>query len=107
MSAMIADELKTYLQAAAQERQVADVRIGLGYTAVMLDDGSVAVLDGPGILQVVSEGGGMGFFGKRVRKVNVRPAVAQSATITHAATHKKGLLDKILRPQVWMGSDAQ
>jgi uncharacterized protein len=40
---MIADELKTYLQAAAQERQVADVRIGLGYTAVMLDDGSVGV----------------------------------------------------------------
>ncbi len=33
----------------------------------------ITVTDGPGILQVVSEGGGMGFFGKRIRKVNVTP----------------------------------
>ena len=32
----------------------------------------ITVTDGPGILQVVSEGGGMGFFGERIRKVNVR-----------------------------------
>jgi uncharacterized protein (DUF4213/DUF364 family) len=31
----------------------------------------VVVTDGPGILQIVSEGGGMGFFGRRIRKVNV------------------------------------
>lgn len=35
----------------------------------------VTVCDGPGILQIVSEGGGMGFFGKRVNKVNVRVSV--------------------------------
>ena len=33
---------------------------------------SITVTDGPGILQVVSEGGGMGSFGERIRKVNVR-----------------------------------
>ncbi len=31
----------------------------------------VVVTDGPGILQIVSEGGGMGFFGRRIRKVNM------------------------------------
>lgn len=32
----------------------------------------VIVVDAPGILQVVSEKGGMGFFGRRIRKVNIR-----------------------------------
>jgi len=32
----------------------------------------VVVTDGPGILQIVSEGGGMGFFGRRIDKVNIR-----------------------------------
>jgi hypothetical protein len=32
----------------------------------------VVVTDPQGILQIVSEGGGMGFFGTRIRKVNIR-----------------------------------
>lgn len=40
---MIADELRTHLKASFAEQLVADVRIGLGYTAVMLEDGNVGV----------------------------------------------------------------
>lgn len=40
---MITDEIKRAAGAAAEGRTVADVRIGLGYTAVMLDDGGVGV----------------------------------------------------------------
>jgi uncharacterized protein (DUF4213/DUF364 family) len=40
---MISEELKKYLQSAGSERQVVDVRIGLGYSAAMLDDGNVGV----------------------------------------------------------------
>jgi uncharacterized protein (DUF4213/DUF364 family) len=32
----------------------------------------VIVKDAAGVLQIVSEGGGMGFFGQRVKKVNIR-----------------------------------
>ena len=40
---MIAEEIRKAVSGAAAERTVADVRIGLGYTAVMLDDGGVGV----------------------------------------------------------------
>jgi uncharacterized protein (DUF4213/DUF364 family) len=33
----------------------------------------ITVTDGPGILRIVSEGGGMGLFGRGIRKVNIRP----------------------------------
>jgi hypothetical protein len=33
----------------------------------------IVVTDGPGILEVVSDGGGTRLFGERVRKMNVRP----------------------------------
>jgi len=42
-----------------------------GHCGVTMLSG-ITVEDGPGILQIVSEGGGMGFFGRRVRKVNIR-----------------------------------
>jgi uncharacterized protein (DUF4213/DUF364 family) len=40
---MIADELRAHAISTTAERRLADVRIGLGYTAVMLDDGSAGV----------------------------------------------------------------
>lgn len=40
---MIAEELRSYLVSSAAEQRLADVRIGLGYTAVMLEDGNVGV----------------------------------------------------------------
>lgn len=36
-------QIKNHLQDAAQERTIADVRIGLGYTAVMLDNGQTGL----------------------------------------------------------------
>lgn len=39
----IRNQIKDRLQSAAQERTVADVRIGLGYTAVMLDNGQTGL----------------------------------------------------------------
>ncbi|NLE11454.1 MAG: DUF364 domain-containing protein [Actinobacteria bacterium] len=40
---MIIDDLRDYLASAFAEQRLADVRIGLGYTAVMLEDGNVGV----------------------------------------------------------------
>ena len=40
---MITDDLRGYLIATLPEQRVTDVRIGLGYTAVMLEDGNVGV----------------------------------------------------------------
>ena len=40
---MIAEELRGHLAAHLPEQRIADVRIGLGYTAVMLEDGNVGV----------------------------------------------------------------
>jgi uncharacterized protein (DUF4213/DUF364 family) len=40
---MLLQHLREYAQARAQEKVVADVRIGLCYTAVLLDDGSAGV----------------------------------------------------------------
>lgn len=77
-TALILGDLDRLLEAAAHCREVALVGAStplapevLGSRGVTLLSG-ITVSDGPGILQVVSEGGGMGFFGKRIRKVNVR-----------------------------------
>jgi uncharacterized protein (DUF4213/DUF364 family) len=79
-TALILGDLDGLLQAAAPCREVALVGAStpllpavLGPRGVTLLSG-VVVTDGAGILRVVSEGGGMGLFGKRVRKVNVRTA---------------------------------
>jgi uncharacterized protein (DUF4213/DUF364 family) len=77
-TALINGTLDPLLQAARGCREVAlvgastplapEVFAPLGVTLLS----GVTVNDGPGVLQVVSEGGGMGFFGPRVRKVNLR-----------------------------------
>lgn len=41
MSALIAERIMHYWQSEAETHQVRDVRLGLGYSAVQLDDGSV------------------------------------------------------------------
>lgn len=76
-TALIVGELDRLLEATRTCREVALVGAStplipevFGPLGVTLLSG-VVVVDGPGILQVVSEGGGMGFFGRRVRKVNV------------------------------------
>jgi uncharacterized protein len=77
-TALILGDLDRLLEAAAHCREVALVGAStplapavFGPRGVTLLSG-ITVTDGSGILQVVSEGGGMGFFGKRIRKVNVR-----------------------------------
>jgi uncharacterized protein len=77
-TALILGDLDGLLEAAADCREVALVGAStplvpaaftpLGVTLLS----GITVIDGPGILQVVSEGGGMGSFGERIRKVNVR-----------------------------------
>jgi hypothetical protein len=78
-TAFVFGDLDRLLDAASGCREVALVGAStplvptvLGSFGVTLLSG-ITVTDGPGILQVVSEGGGMGSFGERVRKVNVRP----------------------------------
>jgi uncharacterized protein len=76
-TALIGGELDALLEDARECREVALV----GASTPLLPEifasrgvtllSGVTVTDGPGILQVVSEGGGVGFFGRRVRKVNV------------------------------------
>jgi uncharacterized protein len=76
-TALIVGELDSLLEATRDCREVAlvgastpllpDVFGPLGVTLLS----GITVTDGPGILQIVSEGGGMGFFSGRVRKVNV------------------------------------
>jgi uncharacterized protein len=77
-TALLLGDLDRLLEAAGGCREVALVGPStplvpevLGPLGVTLLSG-MTVNDGPGILQVVSEGGGTGYFGKRVRKVNVR-----------------------------------
>jgi len=77
-TALILGDLDPLLEAAAGCREIALVGAStplvpavfapLGVTLLS----GITVTDGPGILQVVSEGGGMGFFGERIRKVNIR-----------------------------------
>ena len=77
-TALILGDLDRLLEAAAGCREVALVGASTPLApAVFASRGvtllsGITVTDGPGILQIVSEGGGMGFFGERVRKVNVR-----------------------------------
>lgn len=78
-TALILGDLDRLLEAAAHCREVALVGAStplapavFGPLGVDLLSG-IVVTDGPGILQIVSEGGGMGFFGDRIQKVNVRP----------------------------------
>ncbi len=77
-TALILGDLDALLEAAADCREVALV----GASTPLVPDvfrprgvtmlSGVTVTDGPGILQIVSEGGGMGFFGRRIRKVNIQ-----------------------------------
>ena len=77
-TSLILDDLDRLLEAAANCREVALVGASTPLVPTVFRSRGVTLLsgitvtDGPGILQVVSEGGGMGFFGKRVRKVNIR-----------------------------------
>jgi uncharacterized protein len=76
-TALILGGLDDLLEAARNCREVAlvgastplaaDVFAPLGVTLLS----GITVTNGAGILQVVSEGGGMGFFGDKVRKVNL------------------------------------
>jgi len=78
-TALILGDMDRLLEAAAKCREIAlvgastpllpEVFAPLGVTLLS----GVIVTDGAGILQIVSEGGGMGFFDQRIRKVNVRP----------------------------------
>ena len=77
-TALIMGGLDPLLEAAAGCREIALVGAStplvqavfapLGVTLLS----GVTVTDGPGMLQVVSDGGGMRHFGGRIRKVNVR-----------------------------------
>jgi uncharacterized protein (DUF4213/DUF364 family) len=77
-TALILGELENLLEAAAGCREVVlvgastplvpSVFRALGVTLLS----GITVVDGSGIRQIISEGGGMKFFGERVRKVNVR-----------------------------------
>jgi len=78
-TALIVGELDRLLEVSGDCREVALVGAStplvpevFGGRGVTLLSG-VTVADPAGILQIVSEGGGMGLFGKRVRKVNVKP----------------------------------
>ncbi|MBN1628810.1 MAG: DUF364 domain-containing protein [Thermoleophilia bacterium] len=77
-TALILGELDRLLEVAAACREVALVGAStplvpevFAARGVNLLSG-IVVTDPAGILQIVSEGGGMGFFGKRIRKVNIR-----------------------------------
>jgi len=80
-TALLLGELDGLLEAARGCREVALVGAStplapsvFGPLGVTLLSG-VVVANGPAILQIVSEGGGMAFFGNHVRKVNVRPGL--------------------------------
>jgi uncharacterized protein (DUF4213/DUF364 family) len=77
-TALILGDLDGLLQAASTCREVALVGASTPLTPAVFASrevtllSGVIVVDAAGILQIVSEGGGMGFFGYRVRKVNMR-----------------------------------
>jgi len=77
-TALIRGDMDRLLEATAGCREVALVGASTPLVPAVLAPRGVTLLsgvvvtDGPGILQIVSEGGGMGFFGARVRKVNLR-----------------------------------
>lgn len=78
-TALIFGDAERLLEAAANCREIALVGpstplaapVFAPYGVTLLS--GVAVVDGPGMLQVVGEGRGTGAFGDRVRKVNIRP----------------------------------
>ena len=78
-TAFILSDLDRLLEAAAGCREIALVGASTPLVPVVFAPlgvtllSGITVTDGPGILQVVSEGGGMRLFGERIRKVNVRP----------------------------------
>ncbi|MBN1321271.1 MAG: DUF364 domain-containing protein [Thermoleophilia bacterium] len=78
-TALILGDMDRLLEAAAKCREVALVGASTPLVPAVFSQAGAKLLsgiivsDGPGILQIVSEGGGMGFFGQRIRKVNVRP----------------------------------
>jgi hypothetical protein len=71
---MLADAIVAHGLQAADQHTAADIRIGLGYTAVLLEDGCPVfkVADSAKVLQIVSEGGGTRQFGRAVRKLSLR-----------------------------------
>jgi len=77
-TSLMLGQLDRLLEAASGCREVALVgastplapEVFKPYQVTLLS--GITVLDGPSVLQVVSEGGGMEFFGDSVRKVNVR-----------------------------------
>jgi uncharacterized protein len=77
-TALVLGDLDRLLEAATDCREVALVGASTPLASAVFKPRGVTLLsgitvtDGPGIPQVVSEGGGMRFFGKRIRKVNVR-----------------------------------
>ena len=77
-TALILGEMDGLLEAASACREVALVGASTPLVPPVFAPRGVTLLsgvivtDGPGILQIVSEGGGMGFFGGRIRKVNIR-----------------------------------
>jgi uncharacterized protein len=77
-TALILGDLDALLEAAAGCREIALVGASTPLVPTVFEPlgvtllSGITVTDGPGILQVVSEGGGMGFFGDRIRKVNIR-----------------------------------
>jgi uncharacterized protein (DUF4213/DUF364 family) len=80
-TALIIGEMDRLLEAASTCREVALVGASTSLAAQVFAStpvtllSGVVVVDAPSILQIVSEGGGMGFFGNHIRKVNVRLGV--------------------------------
>ncbi len=78
-TALITGDMDGLLEAASGCREVALVGASTPLVPSVFESrhvtllSGVVVTDGPGILQIVSEGGGMGFFGPRIQKVNLRP----------------------------------
>jgi uncharacterized protein len=78
-AALVMGGLDPLLEAAAGCREIALVGASTPLLPAVFAPHGVTLLsgitvnDGPGILQVVSEGGGMRLFGERIRKVNARP----------------------------------
>lgn len=77
-TSLILSDSERLLKAAAGCREVALVGASTPLIPAVFKSRGVTLLsgivvtDGPGILQIVSEGGGMGFFSGRIRKVNIK-----------------------------------
>ena len=77
-TALVLGDMDSLLEAAAGCREIALVGASTPLVAPVFAAHGVTLLSGvtvrdpERILQIVSEGGGMGLFGKAVRKVNIR-----------------------------------